>query len=274
MKEYYDLVMESVDAILSMTAHRPRIAMILGSGLGKIVDVMEDMQEISYATIPNFPVSTVEGHKGCLAFGRVNGVEILIMMGRFHYYEGYSMKEVAYPVFVMKQLGIEKLIITNACGGINESFEPGDLMLLTDYINFMPSNPLIGANDERFGPRFPDMSEPYSMELIGAAKAAADRLKLSCQEGIYAGFMGPCFETAAEIRMLHTMGADAVGMSTVPETMAANYLGMKVLGIGCITNMATGIQKMKHSHERVLMIANQASDNLSRWILAFLKDIA
>lgn len=271
MINMYEKVMESVDYINKIIKRNPKIAVILGSGLGNLVDSMENKEYIPYEDIPNFPRSTVAGHEGRLVFGSMNGIECLAMQGRFHYYEGYTMKEVTYPVYVMKKLGIEKLIITNACGGINTTFSPGTLMLIKDFINLMGDNPLIGLNDERFGPRFPDMSEPYKLEWIERAKGIAEELGISCVEGVYAGFMGPYYETAAEIVSIGRMGADAVGMSTVPETIAANYLGMDVLGIACITNMATGIQKVKHSHERVVEIAQKASKNLCIWVEAIIQ---
>lgn len=262
----YNKILESVEYINSKVNRKPKVGVILGSGLGDLVDSVENREYIDYKDIPNFPVSTVKGHEGRLVFGTIHGVEVMLMQGRFHFYEGYNMKEVTYPVFVMKSLGIDKLIVTNACGGINTSFEPGTLMLITDFINLMGTNPLIGANDERFGPRFPDMSEPYKLEWINRAKEIAADLNIDAKEGVYTACTGPCYETAAEIRMMAAQGADAVGMSTVPETMIANYLGMDVLGISCITNMATGIQKMKHSHERVVEIAKKASTDLCRWV--------
>ncbi|MGB4658300.1 MAG: purine-nucleoside phosphorylase [Mobilitalea sp.] len=271
MEDMYNKVMESTEYIKSKITLSPKIGMILGSGLGDLSKNMTNKEIIDYKDIPNFPRSTVEGHQGCLIIGKLQGIEVLMMQGRFHYFEGYSMKEVTYPVFVMKQLGIENLIITNACGGINPSFEPGDLMIIKDFINLMPGNPLIGLNDERFGPRFPDMTEPYKLPLIEKAKETADHLHIPYQEGVYAGFMGPYYETAAEIRMIGQFGADAVGMSTVPETIAANYLAMNVLGIACITNMATGIQKMKHSHQRVVETANRTSELFSAWIEAIVQ---
>lgn len=269
----FNKVLESVSYIKSMVKNEPQVAVILGSGLGDLVNIVEDAKYIEYDKIPNFPVSTVEGHEGRLVFGKINGVETVLMQGRFHYYEGYTMKEVTYPIYVMKLLGIKKVIITNACGGINTSFNPGTLMLITDFINLMGNNPLIGANDDRFGSRFPDMSEPYKLEFIEKAKCLADKLNIQYKEGVYAGFPGPYYETAAEIRMIGRMGADAVGMSTVPETIVANYLGIEVLGIACITNMATGIQKMKHSHERVVETAKRASSNLCSWVSKIIENI-
>lgn len=273
MDNMYDKVIESTKYIQSKNNSKPKVGVVLGSGLGDLIDVIEEKEYINYEDIPNFPKSTVAGHQGRLVFGKINGVDILAMQGRFHYFEGYSMKEVAYPIFVMKQLGIEQLIVTNACGGINTDFQPGTLMIITDFINLISDNPLIGVNDERFGTRFPDMSEPYKLDLIDKAKNIANEMEIEYKEGIYAGFMGPYYETAAEIRMIKNHGADAVGMSTVPETIAANYLGIDVLGISCITNMATGIQKHKHSHERVVETAQKASVNLSKWVAKIIENM-
>ena len=202
--------------------------------------------------------------------GKLGDTEVYAMEGRFHFYEGYSMKEVCYPFYVFKLLGVEKVVLTNACGGINREFAPGTLMLITDFINMMGTNPLIGPNDERFGPRFPDMTESYSLELRNLAKQTADELGIATRRA-FTWLYGPCYETAAEIRAFAGMGADAVGMSTVPETMVCNYMGMKVLAVSCITNMATGIQTVKHSHARVLEIANQAGDTLCRWLGAVIQ---
>ncbi|EHJ01379.1 inosine guanosine and xanthosine phosphorylase family [Clostridium sp. DL-VIII] len=269
----YDKIMESVEYIQSKIKRNPKIAIILGSGLGDLVEEVKDVEDISYKDIPNFPVSTVKGHEGKLVFGKINNIEVMLMQGRFHYYEGYTMKEVTYPIYVMKKLGIEKIIVTNACGGINKSFEPGTLMLIKDFINLFGDNPLIGVNDERLGTRFPDMSEPYKLEIIDKAKKIGDDLGIKYAEGVYAGFMGPYYETAAEIVMIGRHGADAVGMSTVPETIVANYLGMDVLGIACITNMATGIQKVKHSHERVVETAKKVSSDLCRWVTKIVEEM-
>ncbi|MFL0164211.1 purine-nucleoside phosphorylase [Candidatus Clostridium helianthi] len=269
----YNKIIESTKYIRSKINRAPKIAIISGSGLGDLVNEVRDVESISYKDIPNFPISTVKGHEGKLVFGKINDIEVLLMQGRFHYYEGYTMKEVTYPIYVMKKLGIEKIIVTNACGGINKSFEPGTLMLINDFINLFGDNPLIGINDDRLGPRFPDMSEPYKLELIEKAKEVGDKLGIKYAEGVYAGFMGPYYETAAEIVMIGRHGADAVGMSTVPETIVANYLGMDVLGIACITNMATGIQKVKHSHDRVVETARKVSSNLCRWVSEIIKEI-
>jgi len=273
MDNMFDKVCESVQYIENKVDLKPQIAIILGSGLGDLTKDITEKQYIEYKDIPNFPQVTVKGHEGRLVYGKINDIPILAMQGRFHYYEGYTMKEVVYPVYVMKQLGIKQLILTNACGGINTDFEPGTLMLINDFINLFGDNPLIGENDQRFGTRFPDMSEPYALDLMDKAKKVGKEMNLIYEEGVYAGFMGPYYETAAEIRMIGKMGADVVGMSTVPETIAANYLGIQVLGISCVTNMATGIQKCKHSHERVVAVANQASENLCQWVKKIVKEI-
>lgn len=269
---FYDKVRESAEYIKTQMQEAPTIGVVLGSGLGSLVDIMEDKVVIPYQDIPNFPRSTVAGHAGNLVIGKIGGEVALAMQGRFHFYEGFQMKEVTYPIYVMKMLGIENLIVTNACGGINRSFVPGDLMILTDYINMLGNNSLIGENDERLGVRFPDMSEAYSQELIRRAEKIAGDLGISYKKGVYAIFSGPCYETAAEIRAYERLGADAIGMSTVPETIAANYLGMKVLGIACITNMATGIAKEKHTHEEVVKIANESSAKLCAWVKKIITD--
>lgn len=273
MENLYEKVEESVAYLKAKITKKPTIGIILGSGLGGLVDQFKDKEEILYSDIPNFPLVSVEGHKGSLLVGTIGDKIVLAMQGRFHYYEGYTMKEVTYPIFVMKLLGIEKIVVTNACGGINTDFNPGTLMIINDFINLTANNPLIGHNDERFGPRFPDMSEPYKHYLIDKAKKIADKKNISYKEGVYAHFTGPYYETAAEIRAYGRMGADAIGMSTVPETIVANYLGIDVLGIACITNMATGIQKCKHSHANVVDVANKSSATLCDWVTDIIKEI-
>lgn len=269
---FYDMAAQSAAYIQERIPQNPTLGIILGSGLGALVDIMEEKTVIPYGEIPHFPQSHVAGHAGNLVIGRIGNLVVAAMQGRFHFYEGFSMKEVAYPIYVMKLLGVRDLIVTNACGGINAGFRPGDLMLLTDYINMLGNNPLIGPNDERFGTRFPDMSEAYSRTLIAEAERAAEALGLAYQKGVYAIFSGPCYETAAEIRAYAHLGADAIGMSTVPETIAANYLGMRVLGIACITNMATGIAKEKHTHEEVMRIAGESSERLCGWVRKIIMD--
>lgn len=269
---FYEDVAESTAYIKKYIQDTPTIGIILGSGLGNLVDLMQDKRSLAYKDIPNFPQSLVAGHAGNLVFGTIGTHSIVVMQGRFHYYEGFTMKEVTYPVYVMKMLGVQDIIVTNACGGINPSFHPGDLMIIDDFINSLSVNPLIGDNDERFGPRFPDMSEPYSKVLRDKAKSIADRLQIPTQHGVYTLFQGPYYETAAEIQLYARAGSDAIGMSTVPETIVANYLGMRVLGIACITNMATGIAKEKHSHAEVLACANKSSKQLCTWVKTLIEE--
>ncbi|WP_028399539.1 purine-nucleoside phosphorylase [Ectobacillus panaciterrae] len=239
----------------------PAVGLILGSGLGVLADEIEDAVKVPYQEIPEFPVSTVEGHAGQLVFGTLRGVPVVAMQGRFHYYEGYDMQKVTFPVRVMKALGVEKLIVTNAAGGVNTSFAPGDLMILSDHINFMGTNPLIGPNDSEFGVRFPDMSEAYCKELRSLAKQTAASLNINVQEGVYLAVTGPTYETPAEIRMFRTLGGDAVGMSTVPEVIAARHAGMKVLGISCISNMAAGILDQPLHHGEVIETTERVKAN-------------
>ncbi|MBR5310031.1 MAG: purine-nucleoside phosphorylase [Oscillospiraceae bacterium] len=269
---FYENVKESADFILEKISEIPETAIILGSGLGGLVDAMEDKTIVPYADIPNFPRSSVAGHAGNFVVGKIGGKAIIAMQGRFHFYEGFSARELCYPLYVMKLLGVKNLIVTNAAGGINKDFKPGDLMIIDNYINFIRVNPLIGEYDERFGPRFPDMSEPYSSEICEKAVKAAEKLGIDYKRGVYALFNGPCYESAAEIRAFSILGADAVGMSTIPETICGNFLGMKVFGVSCITNMATGIATVKHSHEEVVRVANEASENLCAWMKELLSN--
>ncbi|MGM0899965.1 MAG: purine-nucleoside phosphorylase [Bacillota bacterium] len=246
-----------------------QIGLILGSGLGILADEIENPVKIPYSDIPDFPVSTVEGHAGQLVFGTLNGVVVAAMQGRFHFYEGYSMDKVTFPVRVMKELGIEHLIVTNAAGGVNESFSPGDLMLISDHINNMGTNPLIGPNDAELGPRFPDLSEAYSKDLRKLARDTASRLDIAVQEGVYVGNSGPVYETPAEVRMLRILGGDAVGMSTVPEVIVARHSGMKVLGISCISNMAAGILDQPLSHDEVI----ETTEKVKATFLLYVKEL-
>ncbi len=236
---------------------KPTIGLILGSGLGEFAEQMENKRTVPYEEIPHFPVSTVSGHSGQLICGEVEGATILAMQGRFHYYEGYSMEEVILPVRLMKKLGVRALIVTNAAGIVAKSFSPGDLMLMTDHLNFMGNNPLIGPNDDRIGPRFPDLSSAYSPILQQLAREAAKDVAIPLKEGVYAGVTGPSYETPAEIRMLRSLGAHAVGMSTVPEVIAAVHQGMDVLGISCLTNMAAGLTDEPLDHEQVITTAER-----------------
>lgn len=244
----------------------PTVGLILGSGLGVLADEINDSKVIPYSEIPHFPQSTVTGHKGQLVIGTLEGKNVIAMQGRFHYYEGYTMKQVTFPVRVMKELGVKTLIVTNAAGGINRNFKPGELMIITDHINFMGDNPLIGKNDDKLGTRFPDMSQCYRKELVKHAQDCANTLDITIQKGIYAGMTGPTYETPAEIKMLTTLGADAVGMSTVPEVIAANHAGMNVLGISCISNMAAGILEQPLSHSEVIETTEKVRDDFLRFV--------
>jgi len=255
-------------------ANTPKIGLILGSGLGVLADEIENPVKIPYNEIPDFPISTVEGHAGQLVFGLLSGVEVVAMQGRFHFYEGYSMDKVTFPVRVMKELGVKMLIVTNAAGGVNESFSAGDLMIITDHINNMGTNPLIGPNDSKLGVRFPDMSEAYSKELRAAAKEIASRLNIKVQEGVYLGNPGPVYETPAEIRMARVLGGDAVGMSTVPEVIVARHSGMKVLGISCISNMAAGILDQPLTHDEVIETTERVKADFLRYLKEIVKSMA
>ena len=260
----YENSMKAAEYIRERTAYRPKTAVILGSGLGSVGEQIQEADYIPYEDVPGFEASHVAGHADRFVFGKLDGKEIVLMQGRYHYYEGLTMREVCFPVYVLRQLGVRTIVITNACGGINEELAPGDLMLINDHINLTGANPLIGANDERFGPRFPDMTEVYDKELRTLAAKRAEQLGVTLRNGVYAFFSGPCYETAAEIRAYKTLGADAVGMSTVPEATAAKYLGMRILGISCITNMATGIADREHSHEAVLAMAEKSGIAFTR----------
>ena len=233
------------------------IGVILGSGLGAYADQLENAVRLPYADIPGFPRSTVAGHAGLWCCGTLHGKRVAMMQGRFHYYEGYSMQDVTLPVRVMQQLGIKTLIVTNACGGVNLSYKPGDLMVISDIFSMTGQNPLIGPNLDAFGPRFPDMSCAFDKELRQLAHDCAKEQGFSLQEGVYAQMTGPSYETPAEIRMLRTLGADAVGMSTVPEVIVARHGGMRVLGISCVTNMAAGILDQPLSHKEVTETADR-----------------
>lgn len=243
---------EAAAYLTAQTSIKPEIGLILGSGLGVLGDHLTEVTTIPYASIPHFPVSTVEGHAGELMIGYLNGRPVVLMRGRFHMYEGYGPELTSFPVRVMQSLGVAKLIVTNAAGGINTGYDPGDLMLITDHINLTGRNPLIGANDDRFGVRFPDMSEAYSRKFRAIAQETAQASGFSLREGVYVGVLGPSYETPAEIRMMRTLGADAVGMSTVAEVIAARHCGIEVLGISCISNMASGILDQPLSHDEVI----------------------
>lgn len=251
MTQLSEMLQETTQFILEKGVKEIDFGLILGSGLGELAEEIEEAIVIPYDQIPFFPTSTVVGHAGQLVYGTLSGKKVLAMQGRFHFYEGHSMQTVTYPVRVMAALKAHSVIVTNACGGVNKSFVPGDLMLITDHINFTGQNPLIGPNEDEIGPRFPDMSEAYTLTYREVAKEAASQLDLTLKEGVYMGYSGPTYETPAEIRMSRTMGADAVGMSTVPEVIVAAHSGLKVLGISCITNLAAGMQA-NLNHEEVV----------------------
>jgi purine-nucleoside phosphorylase len=269
----YDAIKEAASYVKSKYEDTPKIGLILGSGLGVLADEIENPVKIPYNEIPNFPVSTVEGHAGQLVIGTLKEAKVIAMQGRFHFYEGYSLDKVTAPVRVMKELGVETLIVTNAAGGINESFEAGDLMLITDHINNMGTNPLIGPNDANIGVRFPDMSESYNRKLRDMAKNIANELNIKLQEGVYVGNTGPSYETPAEVRALRTLGGDAVGMSTVPEVIIARHAGLNVLGISCISNMAAGILDQPLSHNEVIETTDKVRVNFLKLVKSIVEKI-
>ena len=273
MEDLKAKIAESAEFINRKSKIKPKIAIILGTGLGRLAEDIEEKEIIPYSEIPNFPVSTVQSHSGNLVLGKLGNKEVVAMQGRFHYYEGYSLKEVTFPVRVMKKLGADIIIISNAAGGMNRFFKRGDLMLITDHINLFGDNPLIGPNDEELGPRFPDMSEAYNYKLIELAKKVALKEKIKLQEGVYAGLTGPTLETPAEYRFLINIGADAVGMSTVPEVIVANHMGMKVLGISCITDLAIDGVIVKTSVEEILKAASDAEPIMTKLIEKVIKKI-
>ena len=252
-----EVIQETTDFLKSTINFRPKVGIILGTGLGNLVTQITEKQEIPYETIPNFPVSTVEGHSGKLIIGKLGDKEVMAMQGRFHYYEGYDMKAVTFPVRVMKAFGIETLIVSNASGGVNPEFEIGDLMIINDHINQFPEHPLRGKNDSNMGPRFPDMSEAYSIDLINMAKAIAQKNKIKVVEGVYVGTTGPTFETPAEYKYFRIIGGDAVGMSTVPEVIVANHAGMKCFGMSIITDLGVPGKIVEVTHEEVQEIGNK-----------------
>lgn len=251
-------IKETAQFILNEIGESPKISIILGTGLGQVAELMDVKKAIDYKEIPNFPVSTVEGHSGKLLFGTLGGKYIMAMSGRFHYYEGYDMKQVTFPVRVMKELGVETLIVSNAAGGMNKEFKVGDVMVITDHINLFPENPLRGKNDNKLGPRFPAMTEAYFEEYIRLADKVAEEKNLRIMHGVYVGTPGPTFETRAEYEYFRIIGGDAVGMSTVPEVIVANHAGMRVFGISVITDLGGKDIKDVPSHEEVQMAAQTA----------------
>jgi len=261
----YDAVARAADAVRSAFAERPDVAIILGTGLGGLAREIDVRATIEYADIPGFPLSTVESHAGRLLCGTLGGATVVAMQGRFHRYEGYTLQQVTFPVRVLIALGIQRLLLSNASGGMNSSYRIGDLVLINDHINLMPSNPLIGKNYDELGPRFPDMSECYDPEMIQQAKVIAEKAGFRSHTGVYAAVPGPCFETPAEYRYLRTIGADIVGMSTVPEVIVARHSGIPCFAISIVTDLG-GFETQKVSHEEVLAVANASEGKLSRVI--------
>ncbi len=264
----YQKIKEAVEAIQTRSALKPEVGIILGSGLGKVADTITDSVTIPYTEIPHFYATSVEGHPGQLILGMFHGVPTVFLQGRFHRYEGYSMADVVFPTRTICGLGIHTLLLTNAAGGINTRFRPGDLMMIEDHLNLMGDNPLKGPNLSQLGPRFPDLSEAYDKACLETLKSCANELGIPFHTGVYAGLLGPTYETPAEIRMFRMMGADAVGMSTVPESIAANHLGVRVAGISCITNLAAGLSDQKLSHQEVIENSKSGAENMKRIIQA------
>jgi purine-nucleoside phosphorylase len=256
-------ISQTVSLIDSLTGFKPDTGIILGSGLGGLVNEINTEHTLNYSDIPGFPISTVKGHGSKLFFGTLGKAKVAVMQGRFHYYEGYSMEDVGFPVRVLKGLGVNKLLLSNASGGVNSTYKVGDLMILDDHINLFPSNPLIGKNIDELGPRFPDMGEPYDKKLIRQAKDIADRLKYTCHVGVYAGVSGPCFETRAEYRYIRTIGADCVGMSTIPEVITARHMNLPCFAISIITDMGGGEHIEYITHEEVLKVASGAETKMT-----------
>lgn len=275
MTEQAHLVGVARDHIRAQTTLEPEIALILGSGLGDLADEVKAEAVIPYEEIPGYPVSTVVGHAGQLVLGNLAGKKVVVMQGRLHFYEGYPMSRIAMPIRVLHALGAKTLIVTNACGGLNPAFSPGDVMLIADHINAMGSNPLIGPNDDSIGPRFPDMTHAYDPELQALAIELAGRLDIPLRQGVYVALSGPTYETKAERRYLRIIGGDAVGMSTVPEVIVANHAGMRVLGFSAVTNIATGEEDQPpDDHEQVLVTAKIAGKRLTVLVREVLREMA
>lgn len=262
----WEQVQETVSYINKINNFNPEYGVILGSGLGSFTEDIKIAFTLPYNEIPNFPVSTVQGHKGALVFGTIGDKKVVAMQGRFHYYEGYSMKEVTFPVRVLKYLGVKKLIVSNASGGVNPDYKIGEIIIIKDHINFTPEHPLRGINDERFGPRFVNMSEPYSRKMIAKAKALATELSIEVKDGIYLGLQGPSFETLAEYKMVKILGADCVGMSTVPEVIVARHMDLETFGVSVITDIGDEANIDSISHDEVLEAAQNAEPNVRKLI--------
>lgn len=272
MTTLHEKLLETKKYIQTQGVADVEFGLILGSGLGELAEEITDAVKIPYKDIPNFPVSTVVGHAGMLVYGTLGGKKVLALQGRFHYYEGYAMEKVTYPVRVMAALGAHSVIVTNAAGGVNVNFKPGELMLINDQINYMGTNPLIGPNLDEFGPRFPDMSQAFTPAYQEVAKKVAKKINLDLKTGVYMGFSGPTYETPAEVRMARVMGADAVGMSTVPEVIVAVHSGLKVLGISCITNLAAGMQA-NLNHAEVVETTERVKESFKSFVKEVLVEL-
>lgn len=262
--DQFTRIMDAVEYIKKRSPRRPGVGLILGSGLGDFAESVEDQTAVSYEEIPHFKKAGVVGHAGRLVLGKVGGISVVVMQGRYHYYEGHDMADVIFPIRVLARLGIGSLLLTNAAGGLGRDLCPGDLMIIRDHINLMGVNPLRGSNDDRLGPRFPDMSQVYDPGFQEAIASEQANIGLDPKRGVYAGLSGPSYETPAEIRMLSTLGADAVGMSTVPEAICARHMGLKVAGISCITNLAAGISAQPLSHAEVTETADRVKQDFIR----------
>lgn len=273
MSNVTDSLDEARDYLSDRIEEKPQVALILGSGLGELAEEVQNAHTFPYGETPGFMKSTVEGHAGRLVFGNLRGKSVCIMQGRYHYYEGHDMDDLVFPVRVMSELGMGSLVVTNASGAINRDFEVGDLVRLSDHINFLGNNPLIGPNDEELGPRFVDMTYAYDPELGGLARKQADELSLDLKEGVYLATTGPSYETPAEIEMFDTLGADLVGMSTVPEVIAANHCGMDVLGISCVTNMAAGVLDEPLDHEEVIEATERVKSDFKEFVREIVSDL-
>lgn len=272
MSKWYQTLAEAAAVVREKAGFRPETAIVLGSGLGGFAGRIDEKIEVPYGEIPGFPTSTVAGHEGKFVFGTVRGIPVAAMQGRVHYYEGYSMAQVVAPIRILGMLGAEKLILTNAAGGVNTAFTPGDLMVIEDHISSFVPSPLIGENLEELGPRFPDMSRVYDAVLNQEIFAIGERLGIKLQRGVYLQCQGPNYETPGEIRMFRTLGADAVGMSTACEAIAARHMGLRVCGVSCITNMACGILPQPLDHSEVQRVANQVQDRFEKLVLEMISD--
>jgi purine-nucleoside phosphorylase len=268
-----DKIRQTASYIREKTNFSPEVGIVLGSGLGGLVNEIETLHALEYSTIPNFPVSTVKGHGGKLIFGMLGGKKVIALQGRFHFYEGYTMQEATFPIRVFKELGISRLILSNAAGGMNPAFQVGDIVIINDHINLMPSNPLIGKNADELGPRFPDMSEPYDPQMIALAKKITANHQFRSHTGVYAAVSGPCFETPAEYRYIRTIGADLVGMSTVPEVIVARHGGTPCFAVSIVTDLGGFETAQKVSHEEVLEVATAAEKKLTTVIREMLEQL-